>query len=252
MSYQLYKPLRNHLRGYSLLESLGVIRAYAQYLQFGQPFPTDVEVNKEFLLASRADKGVFEWELELLARELILNAPDQGKTDLRPWKEFSAAVNRLKALENDIAADPAYRDLYKDNILLELYRLADAKAGLYPHWKPTDAPVYPVVVTLEEWYAFGDRILPAIDERVREGLTKAKIDLAILETSPYSICAVEDLEHAMQIMAQNGINKFMQRKHEGEHRLWTYGSVMFRHFPEELKKVRNLFPDAGKAIHPAL
>jgi hypothetical protein len=45
-AYDLYKPLRNHLQRISLLQGLGVIRAYLQNFQFGQKFPRDVEVHK--------------------------------------------------------------------------------------------------------------------------------------------------------------------------------------------------------------
>jgi hypothetical protein len=501
MTYELYKPLRNHLRQYSLLESLGVVRAYVQHLQFDQAFPSDIEVDATFLRASDVEKrvyGVHEWELELLAKELILNAPDIGKKDLRSWKEFSTSINKIKSLENNIGAYSAYRTLFQKNVLLELYRiahrqfpwqqkpdasaiiryfkifshpevepiviqklglnacqlytlgllfvgffldkfgleypvkvevpgftpehvdlfirhfatnlvnlrekiaqqqsydqdfayvmnalivtplvwvtlrgkktliapiptyllrrftegiyyeicnaesfaaafgksvqqyvgevvaaatqnmpmqvlpeqayrvgkeeknsvdwilsdntgsifieckakkirfaakialadtaildedlakmagfivqayktLADANAGLYEHWKPTGQPVYPMVVTLEEWFAFGDRIMQAIDQRVKIGMESANLSLDMLDANPYSICSVKDLERAVQVMAQTGIERFMKQKNDGEHRLWSYNPMMYRYFREELKKCRDLFPDAANAIHP--
>jgi len=124
-TYDLYKPLRNNLRQVCLLESLGVIRAYVQHLQFGRPFPHDIQVNDEFLKANdRADKGVFEWELELLAKEIILNSPDRSacpKT-LRRWRDFAGVVNKLRDLENNIAG--RYQEIFEQNIMLELYRIA--------------------------------------------------------------------------------------------------------------------------------
>lgn len=497
MSYELYKPLRNYLRKYPLLQSLGVVRAYVQHLQFNQPFPGDIEVDRGFLLAGPVGKHVYEWELAILARELILNAPEEGERDLRSWKNFSGAVNKLKEVENNISGYAAYRKLYLENVLLELYRIAhrqfpwqrrldtstlvryfkifghsevepivvrelglsarevytlgllftgffldkfgiefpvnveidgftqehvdrfiehfaidlgelrtkiaeqqcydqdfayvmnplmitplvwvtlrgkktliapippyvvrrftegvyyeicnaegfssafgnsfqqyvgevltvamksnkvvvvgeqpyrvgkeqkdsidwivtdgtgtlfieckakklrygakiglantelldedlgkmagfivqnyktlsDAKAGLYPHWKPENGPVYPIIVTLEEWYAFGDHIIGAIDDRVRRGIEDVGLDFSLLETSPYSICGIDDLEHAIQVMAQVGIGRFMEQKNVGEHRMWAYDSVLREHFREEMKKVGNLFPDALKTIH---
>jgi len=56
---------------------------------------------------------------------------------------------------------------------------------------PRGKPVYPLITTLEAWYAFGDRILPALDEIVGRKLADENIDPAILRDNPYTICAVE-------------------------------------------------------------
>jgi len=73
--FELYKPLRNHLRNLALIESLGAIRAYVQHLQFRTRFPSDIEVPDWFLQAgSNVEKKVFEWELDVLTRELLIHA----------------------------------------------------------------------------------------------------------------------------------------------------------------------------------
>ena len=96
-SYDLYKPLRNHLRRISLLSGLGTIRTYLQNFQFSEPFPSDIGVHSRVRLApDAAARGVFEWELEILAKELILNSPATGQSELTTWNEFSGAINELK------------------------------------------------------------------------------------------------------------------------------------------------------------
>lgn len=495
--YELYKPFRNYVRQLSLLESLGVIRAYIQHLQFGQPFPEDVEVHQHFRTAPRPERGVYEWELEILAKELILHAPDNGVGDLRTWNNLAEALNRIKKLEDDISGH--YRDLIATNILLELFRIAhrqfpwqrridtsvltrylkifgrpemepilaqqvgldartlytvglamsgiflerfaldfppridipgitpehvqrfvdrfsvdlaglrrriadaqsydedyayalnplkvtplihvtlrgrptliapvtpyllqrftegvyyeiydapgfaaafgtafqdyvgevisaanrggefrilgeqpyrvgrdvkqsvdwivsdrtaelfiecktkrirfaskialasteeldndlakmagfvvqayktleDAKAGAYSHWKPAELPIYPVVLTLEEWYAFGDRILPAIDERVRAGLARVGLSEAMLAEHPYMICSVDDFEKAIQVMRQVGIARVLATKTQGERRLWAMHPMLLESFHPELQGIqRNLFPDHLERIYP--
>jgi hypothetical protein len=73
--FELYKPLRNHLRKVTLIESLGVIRAYMQHLQFKVGFPSDIDVPAWFLQArSNVEKKVYEWELDVLSRELLIHA----------------------------------------------------------------------------------------------------------------------------------------------------------------------------------
>lgn len=123
--FEWYKPLRNYLRNVCLADSLAVIWSYAQNLQFGTAIPSDVEVHGDFLKATKRIEKirmVSEWELEVLCRELIINA-QQGNTcpkTLRTWSYFAGAVNRLKSLESNI-----YKNFVgKANILLELHRIA--------------------------------------------------------------------------------------------------------------------------------
>jgi len=121
--FELYKPLRNHLRQVSLQESLYVLWAYIQYLQFDKLLPSDITgVPPEILLAeNKIGKRFYEWELEVLIREVIINSQegDFGTESLRKWNYFSGAVNKLKELEDEI--DKKFID--KTNVLLELHRI---------------------------------------------------------------------------------------------------------------------------------
>jgi hypothetical protein len=72
--YDLYKSFRNYTRQFNILESLSVICAYLQFLQFGEQLPNTIEVNPEFLQRRNGpNKMVHEWELGLLVREIIVN-----------------------------------------------------------------------------------------------------------------------------------------------------------------------------------
>jgi hypothetical protein len=40
--------------------------------------------------------------------------------------------------------------------VIQIYKtLTHAMEGRYTHWKKSDRPVFPLIVTLEEWYVFG-------------------------------------------------------------------------------------------------
>jgi hypothetical protein len=145
--FQLYKPLRNHLSRVPLIESLGVVRAYTQHLQFGTRLPRDIETDPQFLRADRVGKRVFEWELDIMARELLINAVDTenpyGLETLRQWRYFSGAINKLRDLENKIG-------IPKGMALLELHRLAHRQ---FPWQKP--------MVALQRYFRIFDA--PALD-----------------------------------------------------------------------------------------
>lgn len=493
--YDLYKPLRNQLRKLALLPSLEVVHAYIQHFQFGRAMPANVETHSYFLQArSRVDKQIFEWELELLARELIVNASTQSWKNLRQWAQFSSALNGIKNLENAICE--RYPDLYQKNIILEFHRIAhrqfpwqqrpstnvlaryyrifgvpsfdpllrsqfgmgarelytlgllftgyfidkfalelpinigtlgipldhveqfvtrfsidlselraktvkeqsldqdfaytfnplqfhplikvidngkwylvvpiptylfrrftegvyfeicglpgfadafgksfqayvgevvevagaqkldvkreqryklgkavkdgadwiasdksahifiecktkklrfaakmelastdvldeeldkmsgfvvqlyktifDALDGHYPDWQMDNRPIYPMIVTLEEWYAFGDRIVPEIDNQVREKLQRLGLDDSVLDRFPYTICAVADFENAVQVMCRTSIDAVMRVKVAQENRQSPFRAVLHNDFGSDLSKVaKNLFPETLNSI----
>jgi hypothetical protein len=141
--------------------------------------------------------------------------------------------------------------------IVQIYKtLFDAVNGRYAHWLPRqDKPLYPVIVTLEEWFAFGDKIFLAIDEIARRKLAELHIDPTIVDTYPYTVCAAEDFELAAQIMQSAGIHGVMSKKTVGEHLLWSLYSFLGTVFKDELAQVRkrdSLFVDDMGKIHWAL
>jgi len=66
----------------------------------------------------------------------------------------------------------------------------DYRAGLYPHLAARDARAFPLIVTLEEWFAFGPDNLRMLDESVRVGLAAAGLSSDMADEMPYTICSV--------------------------------------------------------------
>jgi hypothetical protein len=102
--YQRYKPLRNAICKLCLVESLGVIRAYIQDLQFGSPIPRDCEVHSTYASAtSKIEKirWISEYHLETLCREILIHAVEGERCSesLKSWSTLSRAINKLKDLE---------------------------------------------------------------------------------------------------------------------------------------------------------
>jgi hypothetical protein len=121
--YDLYKPLRNEIRKNALLPSLRAVWSWMQHLQFGDDLADDLEVPPPIRWRPRgADKGIYEWELAILAKELLILAPETSTVDLRSWKHFSAAVNKLRNLDNAISE--RYEKLFREHIFVEMHRIA--------------------------------------------------------------------------------------------------------------------------------
>lgn len=169
--FQSYKPLRNHLRQLNVQESLYTIWAYCNHLQYNSKLPPDINVAQEFLDAKNpVDKHIFEWELETLAREIIMNGtleelPKMKR--LREWTQFSLVVNKLKDLENSIAGKYSNKDI----VLVELFRIAHRQFPwqISPH--PTSITRYFLI--------FNDPAVDAIIQRVT-GLSVKQITIMSL------------------------------------------------------------------------
>lgn len=118
--YELYKPLRNHLRKLPIGESLYVIWSYDQLLAYNKPLPGDIEFSYKFITALNKLSMVSPWELETLAREVIINANSSGNKTFKQLSYFADGINKLKNLENEMAK--IY--INTDNVLSEFNRIA--------------------------------------------------------------------------------------------------------------------------------
>jgi hypothetical protein len=99
--YQLYKPLRNQIRNYYLLDCLYLIWGYSRNFTFNLPLPSDIELPAGFIpnddLQNRRYRGLPEFEQEFLLREFILNCdPNHTKKSLKQKGNLSKLVNYLR------------------------------------------------------------------------------------------------------------------------------------------------------------
>jgi hypothetical protein len=121
--FQEYKTLRNKIALLARDDALRVIWAYSQYLQINKfQLPNDIEVHAHFYQTNPPQTWISEWELELLAKEVLLNAnlvASKGRT-LRAWKTLGEILNLIKDLENRI-----YGNFSSErHVLVELIRIA--------------------------------------------------------------------------------------------------------------------------------
>ena len=123
--FEVYKPLRNHLKKCEIADSLRVIREYAQDLQFkGSLFSPDIEILPEYQQKDHVQKmrWIAEWSLEILAKEVIINSPQKKwqPNSFKKWKHFSNAINKIKDIEKRISQNY----IGQGNILREMGRTA--------------------------------------------------------------------------------------------------------------------------------
>jgi hypothetical protein len=177
--FEEYKPLRNKIAQLASDDALGVIWAYCQYLQMNDfQFPAQIEVMPAYLDSNIPRKLVAEWELELLAKEVIINAGTAARRGLtlRTWNTLADIVNMLKDLENRIYGHFGS----PESVLVEMIRIAHRQFI----WQGNP----PTVTSLVRYFKIFNR--PAID-----GICRAVIGLDIWQTY---MCGVACMGHFLQ------------------------------------------------------
>jgi hypothetical protein len=115
--YEDYKPFRNYTRRLSLVESLIDVWRYSVHILNDAPLPTDYAIGKPPFEPIK--RIVWPWELEILAREIVLNATTKGDCSLRRWNNLAEAINHIKRLDNE-----AYKAFGEQrDVLLEMHRI---------------------------------------------------------------------------------------------------------------------------------
>ena len=111
-----YKPFRNYMRRFDRTQSLVDVWCYFQHITENRPLPPDYAVGRPFSVPIKG--RVWPWELDTLAREIVLNAGKGGDRSLRNWKAFADAVDHIKRLDEE-----AYRADPEVDVLWELHRI---------------------------------------------------------------------------------------------------------------------------------
>lgn len=124
--YTLYGPLRNYLRVVNLIKGLRAIHSHSQHLLFGTSLLNSIS-NLPFrykqlrVMSDYVQYQMLPWELETLAKEIIINSPEVGsKKNIEDWNCLVAAINKIKELEDEISVK--YVDTA--NVLIEVHRIA--------------------------------------------------------------------------------------------------------------------------------
>ena len=119
--FEYYKPLRNFLRGFNLWSGLGAVYFYMQYLRFDVPLPDQLKNPPLQIGKSNLDAGLHAHLVELLARELILNADPRAGKKFNTWVPAYKAMDMIHRLDDKTWGQHHSRS---DDILQHLSRIA--------------------------------------------------------------------------------------------------------------------------------
>lgn len=137
------------------------------------------------------------------------------------------------------------------SFILQTYKtIKDYKNNKYPSFKfDKNKKVFPLILTLEQWYLFGDQFFNELNKILIEKLEQERIDPLYLEQMPYSICSVDEFEYMIQIMQKTGISDFIQKKvFDDDKKKWAFQSFMNSTFTENYKNAKFLFEEDYQSI----
>jgi hypothetical protein len=119
-------------------------------------------------------------------------------------------------------------------------------------WVPDGLAVFPLVLTLEDWFILSPRIDEMLNENVRRLLADAGIPGEVLEEMPYTIASAHEFEIASQVIAQVGVFTVMAKKTKpGQQRSWSLLPFITENFSEEMRGVSwRLFADEWAGLIP--
>jgi len=154
-------------------------------------------------------------------------------------------LSDIDALEKDIGAlAEAVVQTYKN--------IRNANQGEIA-WRPKCSKIFPMVVTLEDWYLFSPHITKMLEDRIVHGLTDQSIDAAVLETMPFMIVSANELELGAQVIAQASIAAVLSKAASSNRRFWALHGILAEDFPEELRRTQAVLFDAdARTIVPSL
>lgn len=128
--------------------------------------------------------------------------------------------------------------------------IRDALDGKTP-WVPDGLPVYPLVLTLEDWFIFSPRVVQMLREHVSRLLADAGIPNTVLEEMPYTIASAYEFEITSQVIAQVGILPVMAKKTAPEQQGWSLLPLARNDFTEEMRHINwRLFADDWARLWP--
>lgn len=121
---------------------------------------------------------------------------------------------------------------YLAKFVVQNYKnLADVASGHAP-WKPEGRNLYPVVLTLSNWYLFGPSIFKKLEDAILTLLDKAGLDRNMIEQYPYTIMSIEEYELATQVISQVGLREFFEELAKSEHKGWMVSPFMESKYPD--------------------
>lgn len=129
------------------------------------------------------------------------------------------------------------------SMIVQVYKsIRDYREGKYPNYVfDPNRKIFPIVVTLENWFLMGPKLLNELKDDVSRRMKKEELPLEFLRDMPFSVCSTHEFEQAVQVMDHAGILTVMQGKVDDSREQWTLAAFLRDGFQEHARHTRFLF-----------
>jgi len=140
-------------------------------------------------------------------------------------------------------------DILADAIVQTYKTIKDYVADRYPSMNfKRDVAIYPVIVTMENWFPLGFALMGDLQKQVLRKLEANDIDQDVLSDMPYHIASCDEIEEAAQIIAAVGIRAFFDGRKAKIYEGWMIEGYMKHAFKKERKAAVDLFSETYEEI----
>lgn len=148
-------------------------------------------------------------------------------------------------------------DIQKDlqflsEAVVQVYKfIGDYIYGKYDKKNHTDENIYPLIVTMEDWFIFGYDIPVRLRESITNLVEEQGIEKEFLEKYPYFIMSVEEFSEMLGVIKNVGLEKFWSDKlSDKEKKEWNMDGYCRTVYPDVLKELDDIFyNDVDEAIN---
>lgn len=118
--------------------------------------------------------------------------------------------------------------------VVQLYKnIQDSRSG-FNSWDPLSRKVYPLVVTLENWYLFSPSVKLDLNHLVASKLLDAGLDTKLVQELPFTIASCQEYEWLILAIRKNGINSLLQPKVDDTHFDWMLAPFLQTYFGHDI------------------
>jgi hypothetical protein len=151
------------------------------------------------------------------------------------------------ALDKDLVVMASAIVQHYENIL----RALDGKTK----WVPNGLPVYPIILTLEDWLIFSPRVSENLNAHVKRLLAEHGIAEQVLTDMPFTVSSTQEFETVVQVIAKVGVDAVMTKKTAVGQWNWSLLPFLSQNFANEMKDVNwqlfgqeflELFPERAR------
>lgn len=122
--------------------------------------------------------------------------------------------------------------------VVQNYRNIDDAVKGKTRWKADGRPIYPLVLTLEDWFVFSPRVREMLNKHVLQVLTEKGMREEMLDEMPFTIASAHEFEITSQVIAQRSIFSVMSKKVTPDKRGFSLLPFASGDFPDEMRRIK--------------